>query len=197
MRNVLRRSASEAAIVLGLGVVLGSAAACLLRLEYGAAGRLDLSDLGTVAAAGVAAALVVRGTALLHRRWKPAVGRFTAAAALCALAAVAGMLVSWVPGDCPGGLLHDGRCSVSEAAAWGQVSGLATVLNFALAGLAFAVFRTVRGVVVDGTAQGLLWYAALRRRLRKPAPPRPGSKGRPTPRRDVVRRERLRRAQGA
>jgi hypothetical protein len=194
MRTVLRRSAAEAAIVLGLGVVLGSAAASLLRLEYGAAGRLGLRDLATVAAAGIAAAAVVRGAALLHRRWKPVVGRFTAAAALCALAAVAGMLVAWVPGDCPGGLLHDGRCSVSEAAAWGQVSGLATVLNFILAGLAFAVFRTVRAVISDGSAQGLAWYVAIRERLRKPVPPRPGSKGRPTPRRDAVRRERLRRA---
>ena len=190
MRTVLR----ELAIIAALGVTLAGASVGLLHLEFGSV-HLGMADLATALAVGIVAASVIRGTVRLHRRWRPVVGRFTAAAALSAIAAAAGFLIAFAPPDCPGGVLHGGRCSVSEAAAWGQVAGLATVLNFIVAGLVLAIFRTAWSVLRDGSTQGIAWIAALRKRLRRPEPPRPGSKGRPTPRRaeaERARRERLR-----
>lgn len=197
-----RRFAIEAAIVLALGTVLAGASLGMLTLQYGSL-HVGTADLLTAWAAGLTAGLVVRLVVRLHRRWKQAVGRFTAAAALCAIAALAGALVVMVPGHCPGGLPWAGRCGVKEAAEWGQVAGLATVLNFMLAGLGLAIFRTVRSVTRDGCAQGVLWFKALvrvwrTRVLKRPVQavrPKQKAKGRPTPRRadaERARRERLR-----
>jgi hypothetical protein len=193
----------EAAIVASLGAALTASSLGLLVFGYGGDLHLGAGDLLAAGAAGIVAATIVRLTVRLHRRWKKAVGRFTAAAALCALAAIAGALVVMIPGECPGGLFSTGRCGVKEAAAWGQVAGLATVVNFVLVGLTLAVFRGVRDVVRDGSAQGVAWIKALggvrRRRAGKQVPDRQRGpqepKGRPTPRRadaERTRRKRLR-----
>ncbi|MBC6458088.1 hypothetical protein [Actinomadura sp. HBU206391] len=215
-----RAVAREAAIVVALGGALAGVSLGLLVLQYGEALRLGFADVLIAGAAGMAAASAVRATARLHRHWKRTVGRFTAAAALCALAALAGALVVMIPGECPGGLFSTGRCGVREAAAWGQVAGLAAVVNFGVAGLtlwfvrlARALSRTVREVIRDGTAQGVIWIKALGgvrrrgsgrrssngpRRAGRPAsdgrrrdPREP--KGRPTPRRTDAERARRRR----
>ena len=47
-------------------------------------------------------------------------------------------------GDLPGDLPGSGRCGLQESAAWGQVGGVAALLNFMVAGLVLAVFRGVR-----------------------------------------------------
>ncbi|GAA4096791.1 MULTISPECIES: hypothetical protein [Actinomadura] len=209
-----RAVAVEVAIVVSLGVALAGVSLGLLVLQYGGALRFGTTDLLIAAAAGVAAASVVRVTVRLHRRWKKSIGRFTAAAALCALAGVVGALVVLIPSECPGGLFSTGRCGVREAAAWGQVAGLGAVVNFGAAGLTLAFVRLVRalpgavwGVISDGTAQGVIWIRTLggarRRRAvrvgrRRPDGPRRDPrepKGRPTPRRadaERARRTRLR-----
>ncbi|GAA2404344.1 hypothetical protein GCM10010191_10090 [Actinomadura vinacea] len=202
-----RTLAIETAIVAGLGAALAGISLGLLVLQYGGTLRLGIADVLAAGAAGMAAAAVVRLTVRLHRRWKKTIGRFTAAAALCSLAVVAGMLVVMIPGECPGGLFSTGRCGVREAAAWGQVAGLAAVVNFGIAGLTLAfvrivrrLARAVRGVLRDGTDQGVIWVKALRGsgggaasegRRRDPQEP----KGRPTRRRadaERARRERSR-----
>jgi lysylphosphatidylglycerol synthetase-like protein (DUF2156 family) len=202
MRFRPRTIAVEAAIIVLLGLVLAAASLGLLVYEYGRRLHFGLADLLIVAVAGITAAAVVRSTTRLHRRWKKTVGRFTAAAVLCAAAAIAGTLVVMIPSECPGGR-SAGRCGIQEAAAWGQVACLAAVVNFMLAGLTLAFLRGVRGVVRDGSAQGIVWIralgGALRRRAGKGTPDRPRGpqerKGRPTPRRadaERARRERLR-----
>ncbi|OLT35458.1 hypothetical protein BJF79_32385 [Actinomadura sp. CNU-125] len=117
-----------------------------------------------------------------------------------------------IPADCPGGLFGTGRCGIREAAAWGQVAGLAAVLHFAAAVLALASLRltrrsarTIRDVVRDGASQGFVWARALSAcRSRRAAGRTPDGtarrdprepKGRPTPRRadaERARRNRLR-----
>ncbi|NDU77720.1 hypothetical protein GWI34_34685 [Actinomadura sp. DSM 109109] len=206
--------ALEASIVLLLGFVLAGVSIGALILEYGDVVTFDVADVITAAAAGIAAAAVVRLNVRLHRRWKKTIGRFTAAAALCGLAAAAGALVVLVPSECPGGLFSTGRCGVREAATWGQVAGLATVLNFMVAGMVLAVWRfarravrwsarEVRDVARDGSEQGVIWFRALRNLRGRRAAGRAGekprgsqdSKGRPTPRRadaERARRKRLR-----
>jgi hypothetical protein len=200
----LRAVAVEAGIVVGLGLVLTAASLGLLILEYG--NRLHLrfgpADLFTAFAAGLVAAVVIRVMVRAHRRWKQAIGRFTAAAALCAVAAVAGALVVMIPPECPGGLFSTGRCDLKEAAAWGQVAGLGAVVNFGAVGFVLGVVRFVHGVARDGSAQGLTWIRAFRNRRGaggRAAADRPRdsreSKGRPTPRRadaERARRKRLR-----
>ncbi|GGQ22503.1 hypothetical protein BKA00_007086 [Actinomadura coerulea] len=203
--------ALEASIILLLGFVLAGVSIGLLIVQAGDVVTFDAGDVVTAAAAGVVAAAVVRLTVRLHRRWKRTIGRFTAAAALCALAAGAGALAVLVPGECPGGLFSTGRCGVREAAAWGQVAGLAAVLNFMIAGMALTVWRLVRrlarevrAVVRDGAEQGVIWFRALKNiRGRRAGAREAGgeargaqdSKGRPTPRRadaERARRKRLR-----
>lgn len=197
-----RRLAVEAAIVVVLGSVLTGASLASLTLEYGSL-HFAAMDLVTAWAAGLVAALAVRLVVRLHRRWKQAVGRFTAAAALCALAALVGALVVMLPGHCPGGPPWAGRCGVKEAAQWGQVAGLATVLNFMLAGVGLAIFRTGKAVIRDGSSQFVVWFKALagvwQTRVMKlqvqAVRPKQKAKGRPTPRRadaERARRERLR-----
>jgi hypothetical protein len=220
IRTRARGAAIEIAIVLALSASLAGVSVGLLALQYGEVLRFGTADAFTIGAAGLAAGTVVRVTVRLHRRWKMEIGRFTAAAALCALAAVVGAAVVMIPGECPGGLFSTGRCGVKEAAAWGQVAGLAAIVNFGLAGLVLALLRfvrslprAVRDVAGDGTAQGLDWIRAIRatgpsgwwasarrRRSRdqgsKGRPRHPGEpKGRPTPRRaeaERARRKRLR-----
>lgn len=222
IRTRARGAAIEIAIVLALSASLAGVSVGLLALQYGEVLRFGTADAFTVGAAGLAAGTVVRVTVRLHRRWKMEIGRFTAAAALCALAAVVGAVVVMIPGECPGGLFSTGRCGVKEAAAWGQVAGLAAIVNFGLAGLVLAflrfvrsVPRVVRDVAGDGTAQGLDWIRAIRaagsgpsgwwasarqRRSRgresQGRPRHPSEpKGRPTPRRaeaERARRKRLR-----
>ncbi|GAA2252162.1 hypothetical protein GCM10010402_04140 [Actinomadura luteofluorescens] len=211
--------ALESSIIVLLGFVLAGLSIGMLVLQYGDVVTFDVGDVVTAGAAGVAAAAVVRLNVRLHRRWKKTIGRFTAAAALCALAAAAGALVVMVPGECPGGLFSTGRCGVREAAAWGQVAGLAAVLNFMIAGMALTIWRLVRragrwlgrevrDVVRDGSEQSVIWFRALRNIRRRGARPRGGgrddggaergprdAKGRPTPRRaeaEAARRKRLR-----
>ncbi|MGI5416814.1 hypothetical protein [Actinomadura luteofluorescens] len=207
--------ALESSIIVLLGFVLAGLSIGLLIVQAGDVVTFDVGDVVTAGAAGVVAAAVVRLNVRLHRRWKKTIGRFTAAAALCALAAAAGALVVMVPGECPGGLFSTGRCGVREAAAWGQVAGLAAVLNFMIAGMALTVWRLagrlggllvreVRDVVRDGSEQGVIWFRALRniRGRRAGAREDGGSargaqdaKGRPTPRRadaERARRKRLR-----
>jgi hypothetical protein len=201
--------ALEASIIVLLGFVLAGLSIGLLILQYGDVVTFDTGDVVTAGAAGVAAAAVVRLNVRLHRRWKKTIGRFTAAAALCALAAAAGALVVLVPGECPGGLFSTGRCGVREAAAWGQVAGLGAVLNFMIAGMALTIWRLVRrlgrevrDVLRDGSEQGVIWFRALKglrgRRGGKGDGAARGAqdaKGRPTPRRadaERARRKRLR-----
>ncbi|MEU4822708.1 hypothetical protein AB0H37_12625 [Actinomadura sp. NPDC023710] len=207
--------ALEASIVVLLGFVLAGVSIGLLILQYGDVVTFDLGDVVTAGAAGVAAAAVVRLNVRLHRRWKKTIGRITAAAALCTLAAAAGALVVLVPGECPGGLFSTGRCGVREAAAWGQVAGLASVLNFMIAGMALTIWRLawrsvgwlareVRDVIRDGSEQGVIWFRALKNIRRRRAGAREAgdaargaqdAKGRPTPRRadaEQARRKRLR-----
>ncbi|WP_141578171.1 hypothetical protein [Actinomadura sp. WMMA1423] len=203
--------ALEASIIVLLGFVLAGLSIGLLILQYGDVVTFDAGDVVTAGAAGVFAAAVVRLNVRLHRRWKKTIGRFTAAAALCALAAAAGALVVLVPGECPGGLFSTGRCGVREAAAWGQVAGLAAVLNFMIAGLALTIWRLVRrlgrevrDVIRDGSEQGVIWFRALKDFRGRRGGPRTGdgaprgardAKGRPTPRRadaERARRKRLR-----
>jgi hypothetical protein len=120
-----------------------------------------------------------------------------------------------VPGECPGGLFSTGRCGVREAAAWGQVAGLASVLNFMIAGMALTIWRLawrsvgwlareVRDVIRDGSEQGVIWFRALKNIRRRRSGAREAgdaargaqdAKGRPTPRRadaEQARRKRLR-----
>ncbi|WP_433477227.1 hypothetical protein ACQPZP_09335 [Spirillospora sp. CA-142024] len=203
--------ALEASIIVLLGFVLAGLSIELLIFQYGDVVTFDAGDLITAGAAGVAAGAVVRLTVRLHRRWKKTIGRYTAAAALCALAAAAGALVVMIPSECPGGLFSTGRCGVREAAAWGQVAGLGAVLNFMVAGFALGFWRLVRKlareirlVIRDGSEQGVIWFKALRNIRRRRAgaekadetargPQDP--KGRPTPRRadaEKARRKRLR-----
>ncbi|MGI8330904.1 hypothetical protein ACRYCC_13140 [Actinomadura scrupuli] len=192
-----RAIARETVIVVLLAVVLAGASIGLLTLQYGGL-RFGAGDLLTVGLFGVVVAAVVRATVRLHRRWKAAIGRFTAAAALCALAGVTGALVVLVPATCPGDLPGSGRCGVQEAAAWGQVGGVAAVLNFMLAGLALATFRAVGNVLRDSSEQSVVWIraavAAWRRRAGRRAPSVPRGpqdpKGRPTPRRADAQRAR-------
>lgn len=207
--------ALEASIVVLLGFVLAGLSIGLLILQYGDVVTFDVGDVVTAGAAGVAAGAVVRLNVRLHRRWKKTIGRFTAAAALCALAAAVGALVVLVPSECPGGLFSTGRCGVREAAAWGQVAGLASVLNFMIAGVALTVWRLarrlvrglareVRDVIRDGAEQGVIWFRALKNIRGRRAGARGAdeaargsqdSKGRPTPRRadaERARRKRLR-----
>ncbi|SNR51055.1 hypothetical protein [Actinomadura mexicana] len=203
--------ALEASIVVLLGFVLAGVSIGLLILQYGDVVTFDVGDVVTAGAAGVVAGAVVRLNVRLHRRWKKTIGRFTAAAALCALAAAVGALVVLVPGECPGGLFSTGRCGVREAAAWGQVAGLASVLNFMIAGVALTFWRLarrlareVRDVIRDGAEQGVIWFRALKNIRGRRAGAREAdgaargsqdSKGRPTPRRadaERARRKRLR-----
>jgi hypothetical protein len=194
-----RAVAVEAAVVAALGGALTAASLALLVLDGGAP-HIAVGGLPTLGAAGLATAVVARAMVRLHRRWRGPLGRYTAAAVLCAIAAVAAALVVSIPGQCPGDVLPMGRCGVREAAAWGQAGGLATAADFLLAGLVAALVRTVRDLVRDGSAQGGEWIAALwaavrRRRAAGRSPERRvrgGPKGRPTPRRADA--ERLRRA---
>lgn len=200
MRLRPRAVAAEATITVLVGVALAASSLGLLAYQYGAGLHLGTGDQITVAAAGVAAAAVVRVTARLHRRWKRTLGPITAAAALCALAAIAGTLVVMIPSQCPGVLFGSGRCGAKEAATWGETAGLAAMLNFMLIGLSLALFRMVRNVVGDAVAQCLVWIKMLARRGtdrqapgRRRHPHEP--KGRPTPRRaeaEQARRQRLR-----
>ncbi|MCO6009154.1 hypothetical protein NE236_29710 [Actinoallomurus purpureus] len=208
-----RAVAVEAAIIVLLGLILAAMSLGLFRFEYGGGLHLGAADLLTAAAAGIAAASAVRTAVRLHRRWKKTVGRFTAAATLCAAAAIVGMLVVMIPSACPGEL-GTSRCSTRQAATWGEAAGLATLVNFMVAGLLLAVMRGTRDLVSDGTAQGVTWVKALsgtlRRRFGGPSPDRArGSKesggrrhpqqpkGRPTPRRADAERTRRKRSRGA
>lgn len=195
-----RAAAVETGIVLSLGAVLSVCSLGLLVLQYPGVLRFTAGDLTVAFAAGVAAAAVVRLNVRLHRRWKRTVGRFTAAAALCAVAAMAGMAVVMIPGQCPGTLGGTGRCGVREAAAWGQVAGLAAVVNFGLAGISLGLYRGVRGVLRDVSELGAEGLRALRRPRRGRTgragggPRHPGEpKGRPTPRRADAERARRKR----
>ncbi|MEV3922896.1 hypothetical protein [Actinomadura coerulea] len=198
--------ALEVSITVLLGFVLAGLSIGLLIVQAGDVVTFDAGDVITAAAAGVAAGAVVRLNVRLHRRWKKTIGRFTAAAALCALAAAAGTVVVLVPGECPGGLFSTGRCGVREAAAWGQVAGLAAVLNFMIAGMSLTVWRFLRraargvgDVLRDGAEQGVIWFRALKNiRGRRAAAREAGgeargaqdAKGRPTPRRADAERAR-------
>lgn len=200
MKFRLRPVAVEAAIVMLLGIVLAGASAGLLVLSFDGRVRFGISDLLTAGAAGLAVAVIVRIAALLHRSWTKTVGRFTAAAALCAAAGIAGALVVMVPSQCPGEVLSTGRCGVEQAASWGQVAGLAAIVNFGLVGFVLGLWRGIRDLVGDGSAQGLVWFRALndlRRRRGARAQERPrdprGAKGRPTPSRADAREARRKR----
>ncbi|GAA1832444.1 hypothetical protein [Actinomadura chokoriensis] len=195
-----RAAAVETGIVLSLGAVLSVCSLVLLVLRYPGALRFTVEDVTTALAAGVAAAAVVRLNVRLHRRWKPKIGRFTAAAALCAIAALAGMAVIMVPGQCPGTPGGTGRCGLREAAAWGQVASLAAVVNFGLAGITLGLYRGLRGVLRDVCELGAEGLRTLRRPRRRHAgragggPRHPGEpKGRPTPRRADAERARRKR----
>ncbi|MEV5709698.1 hypothetical protein [Actinoallomurus sp. NPDC052274] len=207
MRARLRAVATETAIIVLLGVALAAVSLGLLRFEYGGRVHFGTVDLLVVAAAGIAAAMAVRATVRLHRRWKRTVGRFTAAAVLCAVAAVVGALVVLIPSACPGEL-GTSRCSARQAANWGEAAGLAMLLNFLIAGLVLALVRGTRDLARDGTSQSLTWIRALRDRFGKRSargakasggrsrdPQQP--KGRPTPRRADAERTRRARARGA
>ena len=207
----------ECGIITLVGAVLAGVSIGLLFVQYGEQHgehlKFGFADVVSAGAAGIVAAAIIRLNVLLHRRWKRTIGRFTAAAALCAVAAVAGALVVLVPSECPGGLFTTGRCGVREAAAWGQVAGLLALVNFGIAGflllvwrLARALARGARDVVRDGTLQGVSWARALkgfvkRRGSRRSEDetrrgPKDGKKGGPTPRRadaERARRERNRR----
>lgn len=201
--------ALEVSITVLLGFVLAGLSIGLLIVQAGDVVTFDAGDVITAAAAGVAAGAVVRLNVRLHRRWKRTIGRFTAAAALCALAAAAGTVVVLVPGECPGGLFSTGRCGVREAAAWGQVAGLAAVLNFMIAGMSLTIWRLLRraargvgDVLRDGAEQGVIWFRALKNVRRRRAGAREDggeargaqdAKGRPTPRRADAERERRKR----
>lgn len=197
MRIRPRRVAAEAAVITALGSALTAASVALLVLD-GAAPDLAVRGLPTLGVAGLTTAVVARAMVRLHRRWRGPLGRFTAAAVLCAIAAVAAALVVTIPGQCPGVILPAGRCGVRDAAAWGQAAGLATAANFLVAGLVAALVRTVRGLLRDGSAQGIAWITALRAAVRRRraagraperrAPHEP--KGRPTPRRADAERAR-------
>ncbi|MBO2465315.1 hypothetical protein [Actinomadura violacea] len=199
-RSGARAAAVEGGIVLALGAVLSACSLGLLVLQTPVALHFTAGDLAVAFAAGVTAAAVVRANVRLHRRWKRTVGRFTAAAALCAVAALAGTAVAMIPGHCPGSPAGSGHCGVREAAAWGQVAGLAAVVNFGLAGMALGVYRGVRGVVLDASEQGAEGLRALGRLRRRragragAAPRHPQEpKGRPTPRRADAERARRKR----
>lgn len=210
-----KRIAIECGVIALLGVALAGVSIGLLFLQYGDQYgkylKFGVEDVVIACSVGIVAAAIVRFTVLLHRRLKPLIGRVTAAAALCALAGIAGALVTLVPGECPGGLFETGRCGVREAAAWGQVAGLAAVLNFGIAGIGLLIWRLlkalargVRDVVRDGSMQGVAWAKALkrvwRRRVTRRAPDEKergpqDPKGRPTRRRadaERARRGRLR-----
>ncbi|WP_158079116.1 hypothetical protein [Actinomadura sp. CNU-125] len=85
IRVTPRAVAVEGAIVLSLGAALAAVSLGLLVHGYGGALRLGAGDAAAAGAAGLAAAAVVRLNVRLHRAWKRALGRFTAAAALYAL----------------------------------------------------------------------------------------------------------------
>lgn len=190
---------AEVLAVVTLGIALAVCALGTLLSQATGPVRIDGGDLLALGAAGLVAAAVVRVTVRLHRRWKDTVGRFAAAAALCATAAVLGTLIALIPSECPGQLLTTGRCGLGQAAGWGQVAGLTAAANFLFIGLALAAYRGVRGVLRDAGRQGADGVRKLRERRsprtvttrRDPREP----KGRPTPRRadaEAARRERLR-----
>lgn len=201
-----RAMGREVAITMALGFGLTAAVLSVFVLESGAWPRFAVGDIVTAGAAGLVAAGVVRMTVRLHRRWKRTVGRLTASAALCALAGIAGSLVVMIPSRCPGEMFSTGRCGLREATTWGQVAGLATLVNLLVVGLILALTRSAARVVGEGSAQGLIWIRKLgglrRRRLdvrASGAGHRPAGSGRakvrPTPRRadvEQARRARLR-----
>jgi hypothetical protein len=201
-----RSAAIEAAIVASLGFALSGVSVGLM--VYGSQGeiRFSVSDLVIAYAAGVTVAMVIRVTLVLHRRWARTVGRYTAGAALCAIAAIVGVLVVLIPADCPGGgPFATGRCDAREATSWGLVAGLASIVNLGTVGVALAATRFVRGVAVDGSAQAVITAKALRKMWRRrvtdrlssdKAARREGAKGRPTPRRADARRDRAKRLRG-
>ncbi|MEO3826344.1 hypothetical protein [Actinomadura sp. B10D3] len=159
----------ETAVVVLLGTVL--AACSLVLLVRGSPGpfRAGIPELVTACAAGFVAAAVIRVNVRVHRRWKLTLGRFTAAAALCAVSAVAGALVVLVPGECPGDKFAAGRCGVRESSTWGMAAGLGAVVNFSLAGFALGLYRSVRDVLLDGSAQAVDGLRALKRIRRERA----------------------------
>ncbi|TDC44457.1 hypothetical protein E1281_33900 [Actinomadura sp. KC345] len=206
----------ECGIIALVGAILAGVSIGMLFVQYGEQHgehlKFGVADVVSAGAAGIVAAAIIRLNVLLHRRWKRTIGRFTAAAALCAVAAVAGVLVVLIPSECPGGLFTTGRCGVREAAAWGQVAGLLALVNFGLAGMSLlfwrlvrALARGVRDVVRDGTLQGVSWARALKRVVKHRSFRRTedgtergpqDKKGRPTPRRadaEQARRDRNRR----
>jgi hypothetical protein len=196
-----RAVATEVGITAVLGIALSASSLGLLVLQYPGKVHLGAGDLIAAGAAGLVAAAVIRLTVRLHRHWKRTLGRITAAAALCAVAAMVGALAVTVPDHCPGVMLDTGRCGVREASSWGEVAGLAAVVNFGLAGVFVALYRGFRGVLDDASEQshdglralGRLLHRRLRGRSgRAPTGPRHSqeSKGRPTPRRADTRRER-------
>lgn len=200
-RGDRRAVAAEAGITVALGVALSAGSLGLLILQYRGKVHLAGGDLLTAGAAGLVAAATVRLNVRLHRRWKRTLGRFTAAAGLCAIAAVVGALAVMAPEHCPGVMLDTGRCGVREASSWGEAAGLAAVVNFGLAGISVTLYRGGRGVLADASEQGLHGLRALGRNLhrrlrgrsgRAPDGPRhpQAPKGRPTPRRADARRER-------
>jgi hypothetical protein len=157
--------AAEAVIVVALGAVLAVCALeTLLSQQQTGPTRFDAGDLAALGAAGLVAAVIVRVTVRLHRHWQGTVGRFTAAAALCAVAAVVGALIALIPGQCPGQLLTTGRCGLGQAASWGQVAGLTAAVNFLFIGMALAAYRGVRGVLRDAGRQGAEGVRKLRSR---------------------------------
>ena len=153
---------AEIVVAVLLGAALALCALGSLLLQATGPVRIDGGDLLALAAAGLVAAVVVRVTVRLHRRWKDALGRLTAAAALCAVAAMAGGLIALIPGQCPGQLLSTGRCDLAQAASWGQAAGLTAVLNFLIIGLALAAYRGVRNVVRDARRQSTSAVRSLR-----------------------------------
>lgn len=197
------RVAREAAVVVPLGAILAVCALWTMLTQATGPVVIDGGDALALAAAGLVAAVIVRVTVLLHRQWKAAVGRFTAAAALCAVAAVVGTLIALIPSRCPGELLATGRCGVGQAAGWGQVAGLAALVNFLVIGLVLMAYRGVRNVLRDAGRQG----AESVRKLSDARPSRTAAttppkrrdprepKGRPTARRadaEAARRKRVR-----
>lgn len=195
-----RAIAVEAVIVVLLGAVLAAGSVGLLLLGGARPAGLGAGDVLSASVAGVVVAVIIRVATRLHRRWRPVIGGFTAAALLCALAALAGALVMLLPSECPGAMFTQGRCGIKDAAAWGNVAGLATALNFAAAGLFLMLLRLVRGLVRGGATQIMTWTRTVKGvrhrdagRRTRPAPRGPQDpKGRPTPRRADAERARRR-----
>ncbi|URM98921.1 hypothetical protein LUW76_33860 [Actinomadura madurae] len=153
------RVVREPVLIVLIGTGLTVCSLVSLTLQYGSL-HLDAGDHLVGWAAGLATAGGIRAIVRCHRRWKAPLGPRTAAAAICATGAVAAALVAMVPETCPGGLPWQGRCTIGEAAAWGQACGLALALNFLVISLTSVSFRWTRKVGRDGVTQLAEWGRA-------------------------------------